>query len=109
MKARFLQKALSVLISAALILAAPGTASYQAIASEIKTPEGENLKANPLATPNGVPTLGAFGASLDPQASVAVPQAGGAQISAQPSVSGPTTVVAANGPTVAPIVLPAPL
>jgi len=109
MKSRFVPKALSVLVSAALILAAPGTASYQAIASEIKTPEGENLRANPLAAPNGVPTLGAIGTSLDPQASVAVPQVGGAQISVQPVASGPAPVVAPNGPAIAPIVLPAPL
>jgi hypothetical protein len=88
---------------------APGPASYQAIASEIKTPEGENIKSNPLAAPNGVSVLGGVGTSLNPQASVAVPQVGGVQASVQPNVPAPNAVVAANGPTVAPIALPAPL
>ncbi|MBI3551515.1 MAG: hypothetical protein HY077_03285 [Elusimicrobia bacterium] len=95
MKPRVLTKALSVLLSAAVVLTAPGTASYEAMAGDLKTPVGE-VRTNlpPVGVLNAVNLPGATNVP-DPKG--VLPTLPGSEI--------PGAVV----PNPGPVVLPGPL
>ncbi len=106
MKLKVLPKALSVLVSAALILMAPGPAAYEALAGEIKTTSGEIPKAPTPTAQVGVPAIGNIDVPVTPQ-TVAMPSVLETNAVPQELAANAVPVAAAEGAPA--LVMPAPL